>query len=261
MSRLATLLYGTVCYALFFVTFLYLIFFIEGLFVPKSLDAGPVLIESGPAWLINFALISLFGLQHSVMARPWFKKRWTKFVPRSCERSTFVLVTVGILALTFWAWRPMTGVIWDVQQPALRSVIWAISFGGWGIVFLSTFLINHFDLFGLRQVWIRFKNAEYTHLNFQTRSLYKLCRHPLMLGFIIAFWAAPTMTAGHLLYAAGMTGYILIALVFEEKDLVEALGQSYRDYQQRVNKLIPLPKFSKPTGGGAERTHAQPAHG
>jgi protein-S-isoprenylcysteine O-methyltransferase Ste14 len=242
MGRGIAFLYGVVCYGIFFLTFLYLVGFLGNLLVPRSIDVGPVASIS-TAFLINFALIALFGIQHTVMARPGFKEKWTKIVPESVERSTYVLITSLILILLYWQWRPMTGVIWDAEAIWLQNVLWAVFFGGFGLVLLSTFVIDHFDLFGLRQVWLNLRQKAYTHPGFKVTFFYKFVRHPLYVGWIMAFWGTPRMTVGHLLLAAGMTTYILIAIRYEERDLVEILGDDYAQYRKKVPMLIP--KFGK----------------
>lgn len=242
MSRALAFLFGVVCYVLFFATFLYLIGFVGNLLVPRSIDVGPT---SGviTALLINVSLIALFGIQHSVMARPEFKDRWTKIVPRSIERSTYVLLTSAILILLFWQWRPMTAVVWDLQATWAQNIMWAVFFGGILVVLLSTFVIDHFDLFGLRQVWLNFKQKAYTHPGFKVTFFYKFVRHPLYVGWILFFWGAPRMTTGHLLLAVGMTAYMLVAIRYEERDLVRFLGDDYVKYREKVPMLVP--KFGK----------------
>ena len=242
MGRMLALVFGVVSYVIFFVTFLYAIAFVGNLFVPKSIDTGPPAATLVRSLIMNIILLSIFAIQHSVMARPVFKRWWTRFVPKAIERSTYVLLSSLALILLFWQWRPMTGVIWDVQNAAGMYALWAVFFLGWGIVLLSTTLINHFDLFGLRQVYLYSKNQEYTDLGFKEILLYKIVRHPIMLGFIIAFWATPRMTVGHLLFAAVTTVYILVAIQLEEQDSVHAHGQDYEDYQKRVSMIVPIPK-------------------
>jgi methanethiol S-methyltransferase len=190
--------------------------------------------------LINVLLLAAFGVQHSVMARPAFKAWWTRFVPSTIERSTYVWLSSAVLVLLYWQWRTMPAVIWDVWQPAGRTALWALFWLGWAIALAATFMVSHFDLFGLRQVYLAWRGKPYTHIGFHARLLYRLVRHPLMLGFLIAFWAAPTLTAGHLLFSVAMTGYILIATQLEERDLVAALGDEYRDYRREVPRLVPL---------------------
>ncbi len=240
MKRIAVFAYGTVAYLMFLGAFLYLIGFVGGIVVPKSIDSGsaPGLLE---ALLVNLVLVSLFGLQHSIMARPGFKAAWTKIIPEPIERSTFVLATNLILLLMFWQWRPMPGVVWEVESSAASFVLWAVFWSGWAIVLLSTFIIDHFDLFGMRQVFFHARDMRYFQLPFQVSAFYRYVRHPLLLGFMIAFWAAPTMTVGRLVFAGAMTTYMLVAIHFEERDLVDAYGKSYEDYRERVPMLVPMP--------------------
>ncbi len=241
MKRYLTVGYGAASYVAFLVAFLYAIAFVGDIAVPRSVDHG-IASPIGQALVINVVLLGLFAAQHSVMARPGFKRWWTRFVPPPIERSTYVLLASSVLLLLYWQWRTMPALIWDVRQPIGRLTLWALFWLGWATVLMSTFLINHFDLFGLRQVYLAWRAKPYTDLGFRTHLLYRLVRHPLMLGFIVAFWAAPTMTAGHLLFATGTTGYILIALQLEERDLVAALGNQYRDYRRSVPMLVPLPR-------------------
>ena len=239
MTRTLILIYGVVSYLFFFVTFCYAIGFVEELGVPKAINDGtPEAV--GRSAVINVLLLSLFAIQHTIMARPAFKRWWCGFVPRAAERSTFVLLATAALALMMWQWRPMPEVVWDVKTPILRTLLLGVSLGGWLQVLYATFVIDHFDLFGLRQVWFHYRGLEYHHPPFSERSIYRLVRHPLMLGFIIAFWAAPTMTQGRLLFAVVTTAYILVAIRIEERDLLVLLGEPSRNYRRRTPALIPL---------------------
>ena len=242
MSRILAFLYGTVSYVIFFVTFLYAIGFVGNIIVPKAIDTPPT---AGTFWrglLANVILMSIFALQHSVMARPAFKKWWTKIVPRPIERSTYVLFSSLALILMYWQWRAMPEPVWTVTNPIGVYLLWLLFFFGWGLILLSTFLINHFDLFGLRQVDAYRRGVEYKHLGFATPLVYRIVRHPIMLGFIIAFWSTPNMSVGHLLFAAVTTAYILVAIQLEERDLVSYHGEAYEEYRREVSMLVPIPK-------------------
>jgi methanethiol S-methyltransferase len=237
--RAFAVLYGVIAYAVFFLTFLYAIGFVGGLLVPKAIDSGEPA-SLAPAVLINVALLGVFAVQHSLMARPAFKRWWTKFVPPPVERSTYVLLASLALILLFWQWRPLTQTIWTVTG-VWAQVLWVVFGLGWVLVLTSTFLINHFDLFGLKQVWDYRARREAPPPEFKTPWFYKTVRHPLYLGFILAFWATPTMTVGHLLFALATTAYILIAIQLEEHDLIAVFGEQYANYRKRVSMLIPLP--------------------
>lgn len=244
MKKFLFFLYGVVSYLVFFVTFLYAIGFVGNWIVPKSIDFG----EQGGtsnALLVNVLLLTLFAVQHSVMARQGFKRWWTKVVPKAIERSTFVLFSSLTLILLFYFWRPMSGTIWNLNDTFFGIVLGLVSLTGWFIVLLGTFLINHFNLFGLQQVYLNMKKQQPKPPQFVKPLFYKIVRHPLMLGFIIAFWATPYMTIGHLLFAVATTGYILVAIQLEEKDMVKFHGDEYRRYQQEVSQIIPLPPKSK----------------
>ncbi len=238
MKRLLIVGYGAASYVMFVVAFLYAIGFIGKFGVPRTLDHG-VTAPVGEAVVVNLVLLSVFALQHSVMARPAFKRWWTRLVAPSVERSTYVLLSSLVLFLLFWQWRTMPAVVWDVDSSAARLVLWALFWLGWAIMLASTFMINHLDLFGLRQVYLAWREKPYDDIEFRSVLLYRLIRHPLLLGFIIAFWAIPTMTAGHLLFAAMSTAYILVAVRLEERDLVAMLGDQYRAYRKRVPMLVP----------------------
>ena len=241
LKRIATFIYGVLCYSVFFGTFLYAIGFIGNILVPKSIDSG----RTGPlleALLIDAALLTVFAVQHSLMARPWFKRAWTQLVPNPAERSTYVLLSSLALLLLFWQWRPIGGEIWSVDQPAIRYTLYALCASGWLLVLGSTFLINHFDLFGLRQVYLYLVGKPYTEIRFRTPMLYKHVRHPLYLGWLFAFWSTPTMTIAHLVFSIATTAYILVAIQLEEKDLINAYGDEYRHYRKRVPMILPLRK-------------------
>ena len=233
------LLYGTVTYLLFFATFLFLIGWSTNLVVPLTIDGGEVA-GLWPSLLINFGLVAAFGVQHSIMARPGFKKRWTKIIPEAIERSTFVLVTVGLFTLFFFYWQPLPNLVWNVENQIAAGILWGISALGWLIVLVSTFWIGHFELFGLAQVWRFATGKEAAPPRFCTPGLYQRVRHPIMLGFLIAFWAQPQMSVGKLQFAAQFTTFVLIALTFEERDLKAMFGWQYERYSQRVPKLIPF---------------------
>jgi protein-S-isoprenylcysteine O-methyltransferase Ste14 len=238
MAKLAAVLYGLLCYAFFSVVLLYLVGFVEGAGVPRTIDA-PVRDGAGAtSWIVDLALIALFGVQHSLMARPGFKAWWTRLIPAPVERSTYVLFSSAVLVLLFVLWRPIPEPVWSVSG-AGAVALWALSGLGLLTALVATFLINHFDLFGLNQVWAYRSGREPAPSPFQTPLLYRVVRHPLYVGFLTAFWAAPVMSRGHLLFAAAITAYVLVAIRFEEHDLVAVFGATYRAYQQRVSMIVP----------------------
>ncbi len=247
MQRFATLAYGGFCYAIFFATFLYLIGFVGNAFVPLTVDSGA---PSASLWLslgIDVALIAVFGLQHSLMARPGFKRAWTRVIPAVAERSTYVLLSSLALILLFLAWQPIPTVVWEAESPAGRGLLTGLFLTGVTLVLYSTFLIDHFDLFGLRQVFLHFRRREYSEKRFATPSLYRFVRHPLYVGWFVTFWATPTMSVGHLVLALGMTAYILIAIPYEERDLARALGASYQRWRERTPMFVPRLARRRPT--------------
>ena len=238
MKRFSILLYGVIMYSLQVATLLYLIGFIGNILVPKGID-GPLQIPLWQAILTNIILVALFVLQHSVMARPWFKKWLTQYIPQPMERSTYGFFTFVSLGILFLFWQPVGGVLWNVENGIAVGALWAIYALGWSILLVSTFLINHFDLFGLRQVWLNFINKPYTHLKFKTPLFYKWMRHPLYFGFLLAFWSAPTMSANRFLLSTLFTLYILKAIQWEEKDLITHFGETYKKYISKVPKILP----------------------
>ena len=238
MGRKLVFLYGVVCYAAFFLTFLYAIGFIGNLIVPKTLDSAPVG-PFGASLLIDLGLLGLFAVQHSVMARPAFKRVLTRFIPEAAERSTYVLASSLALIFLFWQWRPLGGVVWSIDSSLGRALMYGAFASGWALVLTATFLINHFDLFGLRQVWLSLRGKPYTALSFGTPGPYRLVRHPLYVGWFFAFWMTPTMTYAHLLFALATTAYILVAIQFEERDLVRE-HPDYEEYRRNVPMLVPF---------------------
>jgi methanethiol S-methyltransferase len=255
MRRWSFFVYGVFCHLLFLATYAWLAGFVGNFVVPKSIDSAPA------AWpvalVINAALIGLFALQHSIMARPWFKHIWTRFVPQEIERSTYVLLSCAVLFLLMWQWRGLDAIVWNVQHPLGRALLWGLFAAGWLLVPAVTLMISHFDLFGTRQVWLNLLGIPYTSLPFRTPLLYKHMRHPLYVGWALAFWATPTMTLGHLLFASTMTVYMIAAVYFEERDLVDYFGDAYRAYQRRVPKFVP--RIGECAESPAEITVTSPA--
>ena len=252
LRRLSVLLYGSLCYIVFLATFLYTVGFIGNILVPRSID-GPRQGSLAAGLAVDIALLVGFAVQHSVMARPGFKRWMTRLAPECAERSTYVLASSLALIALFAFWRPLGGTVWAVSEPVMVELMYGLYAAGWLLIFVSTFLINHFDLFGLRQVWLNMKSKAYRPLSFKTPGLYRVVRHPLYLGWITVFWVSPIMTATHLLFSVVMIVYILVAIRFEERDLVAALGEDYRDYRRRVPMLVPF----TPAGGSgsASRPH------
>ena len=245
LQRLTFAAYGLACYVIFLGTFLYAIAFVGGFAVPTRLDGAP----SSPlvqALAIDALLLTVFAVQHSVMARRWFKEWWTQIVPWSIERSTFVLFASLALLLLFWQWRPIGGEVWSVENPFIRGVLWTLFAAGWGTVLVVTFLINHFDLFGLRQVWLPLVGRPYGRIEFRMPAPYRVVRHPLYFGFLLAFWMTPTMTLAHLVFAMTTTAYIVLAIQFEERDLISEYGSVYEEYRKRVPMLLPVKAGTRP---------------
>lgn len=253
MHRIGVFVYGVLSYACFLATFLYAVGFVGGFGVPRSIDSA----AEGPlvtAVLVDVLLLAVFALQHSVMARPAFKRWWTSIVPEPAERSTYVLASSVALLFLFWQWRPIGGLVWRVENPVVAAALYGLFAAGWLTVLVTTFLINHFDLFGLRQVWFHLRGEPYRPLGFVTPGPYRHVRHPLYVGWLLAFWATPTMTAAHLLFAAMTTAYILIAIRLEERDLVEIHGERYAEYRRSVPMLVPRVRVTQPAPTKVART-------
>jgi len=244
MPGLLAALYGIVAYVTFLISFLYAIGFVGNVFVPKSIDSGTP-VPLAEALIVNTLLLGLFAMQHSVMARPAFKRWWTRFVPHSIERSTYVLFASLALLLLYWQWRPIPDPIWTVQNPLAANTLIAVFWFGWGLLLVSTFLISHFELFGLTQVFARLRNRQLPPPEFKAPLLYRVVRHPIYLSFLLAFWATPAMTAGHLLFSIATTAYILIAIQLEEHDLIAIFGDRYRRYRREVGMLLPWPRRAR----------------
>jgi methanethiol S-methyltransferase len=260
MKRVLVFIYGVLTYVFFLGVFLYAIGFVGNIVVPKSIDSGapgPI----GTAILINALLLSLFAIQHTIMARPSFKNALGRIIPPAAVRSTFVLAANLCLALLFWQWRPMGGMVWHVENEIGATILHALFWAGWLMVLVATFLINHFDLFGLKQVTDYLRGVHEHPPKFKEHSLYKIIRHPIMLGFIVAFWAGPPMSYGHLFFAAMTTGYILVGLMFEERDLIRHHGERYREYASRVPMLIPFTKARRSRGVPGPKLEDEPAAG
>ncbi len=238
MSKLFTVIYGLAAYLVFFAWFLYAVGFMANFVVPKSIDSGPTA-PLGQALFVDLLLVGLFAVQHSVMARQGFKAWWTRIIPAVVERSTYVLLSSALLFFIFWQWQPLPGVVWSIESRIVSTALWAVFCVGWATVFLSAVIIDHFDLFGLRQVYLYARGKQYTSPVFKVAAFYKYVRHPLLVGFIIAFWATPLMTIGHLLFAIATTAYMRLAIQLEERDLAQVHGGAYEAYRRQVPMLVP----------------------
>jgi len=243
MGKIISFLYGVISHVLFLLVFMYMVAFLGNFIVPKSIDSGAVG-AFGLALIVNILLLALFTIPHTIMARPGFKQWWTTIVPKHIERSTYVMISNLLMILLMWQWQPMVGVVWSVENPVGAPILWSLFGIGWVSIVISSFMINHFDLFGTRQVYLHLLNREYSPLEFKTRGFYNYTRHPLMVGWIVAFWSTPDMTVGHLVFAIGTTVYILIAIQIEERDLVKFHGEAYESYRRRVSMIVPFKKKS-----------------
>ena len=243
MGKIISFLYGVISHVLFLLVFMYMVAFLGNFIVPKSIDSGAVG-AFGLALIVNILLLALFTIPHTIMARPGFKQWWTTIVPNHIERSTYVMISNLLMILLMWQWQPMVGVVWSVENPVGALILWSLFGIGWVSIVISSFMINHFDLFGTRQVYLHLLNREYSPLEFKTRGFYNYVRHPLMVGWIVAFWSTPDMTVGHLVFAIGTTVYILIAIQIEERDLVKFHGEAYESYRRRVSMIVPFKKKS-----------------
>ncbi len=243
MGKIISFLYGVISHVLFLLVFMYMVAFLGNFIVPKSIDSGAVG-AFGLALIVNILLLALFTIPHTIMARPGFKQWWTTIVPNHIERSTYVMISNLLMILLMWQWQPMVGVVWRVENPVGALILWSLFGIGWVSIVITSFMINHFDLFGTRQVYLHLLNREYSPLEFKTRGFYNYVRHPLMVGWIVAFWSTPDMTVGHLVFAVGTTVYILIAIQIEERDLVKFHGEAYESYRRRVSMIVPFKKKS-----------------
>lgn len=243
MGKIISFLYGVISHVLFLLVFMYMVAFLGNFIVPKSIDSGAVG-AFGLALIVNILLLALFTIPHTIMARPGFKQWWTTIVPKHIERSTYVMISNLLMILLMWQWQPMVGVVWSVENPVGAFILWSLFGIGWVSIVIASFMINHFDLFGTRQVYLHLLNREYSPLEFKTRGFYNYVRHPLMVGWIVAFWSTPDMTVGHLVFAIGTTVYILIAIQIEERDLVKFHGEAYESYRRRVSMIVPFKKKS-----------------
>jgi protein-S-isoprenylcysteine O-methyltransferase Ste14 len=249
MRRIGIFVFGVTAHAMFLAVFAYMAAFVGNFAVPRTIDAPAMTTPLAVALAVNMVLLGVFGVQHSVMARPGFKRWWTQFVPPAVERSVYVMISNLLVIALFVLWQPIDIVIWNITNPIARGATWGLFAAGWLLIPGASFLINHFDLFGTRQVWLHLVGKPYAHLPFRTPVLYKFVRHPLYVGWMLAFWVTPTMTLGHLLFASVLSAYMLIAIQFEERDLVAHFGELYENYRRRVPMLIPARRASARDGG------------